>query len=265
VDVAGTRHQWLLPPVRQGGLDWWQILGEAGRLWAGPGGVEVGDEWWTAFSGRSNINYNLSCCHSSDPDVLVDRCLNPTLQIGKPALIMLSGPGLVTAQKLVESRWVTVGALPLMALPDPVGFDTDRSGVERLDRGQLGSARQMLAECYGLDLASAETAFPDAVADRPDMAAWGLFAEGRLVSCVATVRQDGVVVVWSMATRPDCQKRGYGRRLLETVLNLHFEQGASASLLHSSRVAEVLYAQAGYRVVEYLQLWSRPRWALGVA
>jgi len=161
----------------------------------------VGDEWWTAFSGRSNINYNLSCCHSPDPDVLVDRCLNPTLQIGKPALIMLSGPGLVTAQKLVESRWVTVGALPLMALPDPVGFDTDRSGVERLDRGQLGSARQMLAECYGLDLASAETAFPDAVADRPDMAAWD--CSPRVGWSRVSPRSDRTAWSWCGRWRPD--------------------------------------------------------------
>ena len=254
-----------VPAVDSGGTEWWELLGRSARIWAGPRGVEAGEGWWTALSGQSNLNYNLACCHARDTGVLVDRCLDPTLRVGKPALIMLSGPGLVTAQKLVESRWVTVGALPLMALCDLSAFSTDDTGVERLDRHQLDAARHLLAECYGLDLASAETAFPDAVADRPDMAAWGLFAEGRLVSCVATVRQDGVVVVWSMATRPDCQKRGYGRRLLETVLNLHFEQGASASLLHSSRVAEVLYAQAGYRVVEYLQLWSRPRWALGVA
>jgi hypothetical protein len=37
------------------------------------------------------------------------------------------------------------------------------------------------------------------------------------------------------------------------------------SLLHSSVAGERLYRQLGFSVVEYLQLWSRPRWVLGAA
>lgn len=254
-----------VPAVDSGGTEWWELLGRSARIWAGPRGVEAGEGWWTALSGQSNLNYNLACCHARDTGVLVDRCLDPTLRVGKPALIMLSGPGLVTAQKLVESRWVTVGALPLMALCDLSAFSTDDTGVERLDRHQLEAARHLLAECYGLDRGTAETAIPDAVVDSPDLAAWGLYAEGALVSCVTTVLQEGVVVVWSMATRRESQRRGYGRRLLESVLNDQLQRGASASLLHSSLAAEALYRHLGYTVIEYLQLWSRPRWALGVA
>jgi ribosomal protein S18 acetylase RimI-like enzyme len=68
-----------------------------------------------------------------------------------------------------------------------------------------------------------------------------------------------------MATRSDCQGRGYGRRLLEAVFDHQFEEGATGSLLHSSVAAERLYRQLGFTVVEYLQLWSRPRWVLGAA
>ena len=264
VDVARIRHQGV-PAVSAAGTEWWQVLGQAARIWAGPHGVAAGDDWWTAFSAQSNLNYNLACCRSVHPEVLVDRCLTPTLQIGKPALIMLSGPALAAAQKLVEHRWVTVGALPLMVLPEAPAFDADPTGVERLRREQLEPARQLLAESYGLDQPTAEAAIPDGVVDHPDLAAWGLYDDGRLTSCVTTVVQDGVVVVWSMATRRELQRRGYGRRMLETALGHHFRQGATASLLHSSRVGETLYRQLGFTVVEHLQLWSRPRWALGVA
>ena len=264
VDLVGSRPSGA-PAVVGAGTDWWEILGRSARLWAGADGVEAGDGWWTAFSGRPNLNYNLSCCRSPQPDVLVDRCLTPTLGVGEPALVMLSGPGLATAQKLVERRWVTVGALPLMVLAHPVEPVSDRTGVERLDRDRLGPARAMLADCYGLDPETARSAIPDRVVDSPDLAAWGMVADGRLVSCLTTVVQDGVVVVWSMATRRDRQRQGHGRRMLEVALGHHFEQGASASLLHSSRAGEALYRHLGFSVVEYLQLWSRPRWALGVA
>ena len=86
-----------------------------------------------------------------------------------------------------------------------------------------------------------------------------------MVASVTIAVEDGLAVVWSMATRSECQGRGYGRRLLETVLRHQFDRGATGSLLHSSVAGERLYRSLGYAVVDYLQLWSRPRWVLGFA
>jgi GNAT superfamily N-acetyltransferase len=245
--------------------DLWRVLGSAARLWAKPGLLEVHDEWWTAFSGQRNVNYNLACCHSPRAEVLTEHCLEPTLALKKPAVIMLAGPGLATAPKLVDSGWITVGALPLMTLVQPVLSGTVTAEGRRLERDELPLARELLADNYGLDAATAEAAIPDSAVDSADMGVWGLFAEGQLVSCVTTVVEDGLVVIWSMATRTDCQKRGYGRMLLETVFAPLFAEGATGSLLHSSVVGETLYRQVGFTVVEYLQLWSRSRWVLGTA
>ena len=85
------------------------------------------------------------------------------------------------------------------------------------------------------------------------------------MSCVTTVIEDGRVVVWSMATRTESQKRGYGRRLLDSVLVRQSEAGGAGSLLQSSAAGENLYRSVGYEVVEYWQVWSRPRWVLGRA
>jgi ribosomal protein S18 acetylase RimI-like enzyme len=74
-----------------------------------------------------------------------------------------------------------------------------------------------------------------------------------------------MLVVWSMATRTDCQGRGFGRQLLGSVLNDQFDKGATGSLLHSSVAGEKLYGALGYSTVEYWQLWSRPRWVIGNA
>jgi ribosomal protein S18 acetylase RimI-like enzyme len=91
-----------------------------------------------------------------------------------------------------------------------------------------------------------------------------MFDGNELVSCVTGVLQDGMVVIWSMATRADCQRRGHGRRMLEAMLSQQFGDGAIGALLQASHAGERLYRQLGFTVVEYMQLWSRPRWALSV-
>jgi ribosomal protein S18 acetylase RimI-like enzyme len=242
-----------------------RTLGAAARLWSGSGRHQVDEDGWLALSGERNVNYNLACCLSASTDVLADRYLQPVLDLGRPGIIMLGGPGLATAQKLVDAGWVSVGALPLMILEASDGAPPAGVGPRPLSLGELPLARQLLADTYGLDDATAVAAVPDRATEDEDLAVWGLFDGDQLVCAVTIAVEDGLAVVWSMATRPECQGRGYGRRLLEPVLRHHFERGATGSLLHSSVAGERLYRSLGYAVVDYLQLWSRPRWVLGFA
>jgi GNAT superfamily N-acetyltransferase len=242
-----------------------RTLGRAARLWASPDHHAVGPDWWVALSGEKNVNYNLACCQSADEAVLRQQCLQPVLDLGRPATIMLAGPGLGTAQTLADLGWVTVGALPLMLLGTDQPPPADDHAVRALSRPDLPAARDLLADTYGLDPASATAAVPDRAVESTDMEAWGLFEDGHLVAGVTTMIEDGTVVVWSMATRPRSQKRGYGRRLLNAVLARQRLAGVAGSLLHSSVEGGALYRSAGYEVVEYWQLWSRPRWVLGRA
>lgn len=244
--------------------DLWRVLGKAARLWARPELLDVEEDWWTAFSGQRNLNYNLACCASPSPVTLVERCLEPTLALKQPAVIMLSGAGLANAQQLVDRGWVTVGSLPLMALSDLDSSSPPSTGARPLAPGELDAARELLGECYGLDRATAAAAIPDAVAQGKDLSAWGLFDGGDLVSCITGVLQDDMVVLWSMATRAECQRQGHGGRLLESMLSQQLADGAVGALLHASEAGEGLYRRLGFAVVEYLQLWSRPRWALSI-
>ena len=242
--------------------DLWRVLGKAAHLWARPDLLEVQEDFWVAYSGQRNVNYNMACCRSPVLDVLVDRCLQPTLDLKKPAIIMLSGPGLATAQRLVESGWVTVGSLPLMVLAEPIPFGPPAEGARPLTYEELSPARELLSECYGLDDATAVAAIPDAVAGGGISRPGPFMTAGGWSPCVTSALQDGLVVIWSMATRTDGQRRGYGRQLLEAMLTQQFADGAEGSLLHSSVAGEALYRRLGFTVVEYLQLWSRPRWVL---
>jgi ribosomal protein S18 acetylase RimI-like enzyme len=242
-----------------------RTLGSAARLWSGSGRHEVQDEWWLALSGEMNVNYNLACCQSSDTDVLEQRCLQPVLDLRRPGIIMLGGPGLATAQKLVDAGWVSVGALPLMLLSTLPEEEPPSDAVRALRPEDLAPARELLADNYGLDDSSAVAAIPDRALDRHDLGVWGLWEDERMVSVVTIAIEDGLAVVWSMATRPECQGRGHGRRLLASVLREQIDRGATGSLLHSSVAGQALYRGLGYSVVDYLQLWSRPRWVLGSA
>ena len=242
-----------------------RVLGDSTRLWAAAGQHEVHQEWWLALSGESNVSMNLACCQSANPNVLRDHCLQPMLDLGKPGIIMLGGPGLSTAQTLIDAGWVSVGAMPLMLMTAPPAGRLDVTDVRAISLEELVFARKIIADGFTLDPSSVEAVLPDSVADRTDIDVWGLYEAGQMVSSVTNVREDDIAVVWSMATRRESQGQGYGRRLLEMVLHEQFENGVTGSLLHSSRAGEPLYRNLGYSVVEYLQMWSRPRWILGSA
>jgi GNAT superfamily N-acetyltransferase len=194
------------------------------------------------------------------------RPLPPALlDLKKPGIIMLAGPSLATAQKLADAGWVGAGALPLMALDAQDLPDADGAGVRALTKEDLPEARALLSDTYGLSAAAAAAAIPLLTVEDPDLGVWGLFDGDRMVSAFTGATGAGLVVVWSMATRPHNQRKGYGRRLLATALRSRFEAGAEGSLLQSSAAGERLYRGLGYQVVEYWQLWSRPRWLIGRA
>lgn len=241
-----------------------RTYGGSTRLWASAL-HDVNNEWWLALSGDSDVNFNLAFSSSDDSAVLADHCLQPILDQGKPGIIMLAGPGLATAQLLVDAQWVNIGARPLMLLQPLPAEKADHKGVRALGADELDLARQVIMETFGVDHASATTAIPESAAERDDVTVWGLFEEDRLVASVAIIEEEGLAVVWSMATLPETQGRGYGRRLIEVALTTHLENGATGSLLYSSVAGEALYRGMGYEVIEYIQMWSRPRWVLGLA
>lgn len=241
-----------------------RLLGEAARLWASPDHHQVHHDWWVAFSGELSATYNVACSQSDDNAVVEENCRDALLALKKPGVIMLAGPGLATAQSLAAEGWVAIGALPLMILTGLPSAEPD-TGVRALSLDELPLARELVADTYGLGNAAAAAAVPDHAVEEPDMEVWGLFDGDQLVSVFTSALSGGLVVVWSMATRRNGQRKGYGRRLLVTALRRQFAAGAQGSLLQSSAAGRRLYDGIGYSVVEHWQLWSRPRWVMGRA
>ena len=247
------------------GIDLVRTFGASTRLWASGGVHHVDEDYWVALSGDANVNFNLACCNSSDSIVLTQSCLQPLLDQGQPGIILLAGLGLSTAEHLSDSGWVCIGAQPLMLLSPLSPEPPTTSDVRTLDIDELNLARRAVTDSFGISDATAMTAIPDSIANCSDVTVWGLFEASQLVSSVVIVEEDGLAVIWSMATLPSSQGRGHGRRLLDVALHDQHEKGATGSLLHSSAAGENLYRGLGYQVIEYLQMWSRPRWVLGLA
>lgn len=239
-----------------------RTLGRSARAWSSSGRHEVNEESWVALSGEASPDFNLACCWSANAAVLTDHCLRPVLDEGKPGVIMLAGAGLATAQTLVDAGWVSVGATPLMLLRQLTPARGGVTDVRPLTESELPLARETLVDAFGLDPPAANVALPDSVVASGDFQLWGLFDDGQLESIVTIVKEEGLAVIWSMATRRESQGRGFGRQLLDEVLPRQFESGVTGSLLYSSRAGEKLYRGLGYGVVDFLQRWSRPRWVL---
>jgi GNAT superfamily N-acetyltransferase len=224
-------------------------LGRSARLWAVDDDLRTAAEGFVALSHQTNVVYNLACFWGSNPTELRDRYLAPILEMKRPSLIMLAGPGLGTAQTLIDAGWVSVAALPLMFRPAGAPRGPVDPAVRRLTGHDVAVARRHLAETYGVDDATAQVALPDRALDHADFALWGVFDGDELCSSVAISTEGDLATVWSMVTPPHLQGHGHGRRLLTAVLDHCFRHGATGSLLHSSAAGEPLYLSLGYSVV----------------
>lgn len=256
-------------PLDAGCLSAWRTtLGRSAELWAGAGDHVVGDGWWMAMSGAPSVDYNVLVVHDGEVTAGISHALDTVAGAAVPALIMVAGRGLAGVDQLAQAGWVCVGATPFMVADLTSGRSYTAEAepaVRPLAAEELGSARGLIADAFDLDSELAAVALPDTVAEKPHLEAWGLFEQETLACCVSTASVDGALAVWSMGTPRSRQRAGLGRRLLAGVLGAAAGEGLSRSLLYASPAGIGLYRSLGYEVLEYWQLWSRPRWVLGRA
>jgi GNAT superfamily N-acetyltransferase len=242
-------------------------LGASAVLWAGADGVTIEDRGWTALSGAKSVDYNVVVCHDASAGADLEAGVNRIAAAGVPGVMMVAGTALGEVQKLIELGWVCIGSVPLMGL-ELDGSDAPPAApfVRRLGGDQLDAVRAIIDEAFGVGPEMALVAIPPDAADQSGQSLWGAFDHGdQLVSCLAAVRADEVVAIWSMATVGSARGRGYGAAVLRAALAAEAGEGARAAVLYSARASERFYRAFGYRELERWQLWSRPRWVLGRA
>jgi len=238
-------------------------LGASTVLWAGQERLIVEPGCWQALSGARSVDFNVVACHDGDVAAAIARGLEVVADAAVPAVIMVAGRALAAVQLLVDAGWVCIGATPFMMRTARGG--TDDPCVRKLGLSELAEARALVAQAFDLSAELSVVALPDRAGEGGAQEAWGLYEDGRMVTCVGTVTVDLSVAVWSMATPQPLRRRGYGGRLLSAVLARKAAEGVVRSLLYASEVGEPLYHSLGYDVLEHWQMWSRPRWVLGRA
>lgn len=222
---------------------------------------QVAPTWWLALSGAAGTDYNHALLHGDDAAEVLPGVLERIGAVAKPALVLLAGAGLSSAQQLADAGWVCVGALPLMHREATAGVADDR--VRSLAATDLADARRLLTATFGVAPDSAEALLRPALLERPEARTWGLF-DPDLVSCAVTVETGGGLYVgWALATAPGSQHRRCGSSLLGYIDEWYRTHGALASLHLGTPAGARLYAARGHRTLEHWQLWSRPRWLLG--
>jgi GNAT superfamily N-acetyltransferase len=241
-------------------------MGASCRLWQGPRGRHVAEPGFAfTFSGEKAIDYNVAVCHATGPD-LIERALAEVVASGSPGLIMLAGPGLGMARHLSDKGWIPISSTPFRG--QSIAGYVEEPAVRRLALADLATFRLVLEESFQLPASLSMLALPDSAAtDAPDadpaFAGWGIYEGDVMVSAAATVTINRDVCIWMMATLPAEQGRGFGRRLLSGALASCAGQGADRALLLATPSGDLLYQSMGFDVIEYWQVWSRPRWVLG--
>jgi len=197
---------------------------------------------------------------------------------GIRAELLVADPALGSVQVLVDAGWICIGSRPFMrrwAHPNvayagmiapaanTIPVDTI---VELTEPADLTIAGQIVADAHGRDPDPVLASTPDSHAEASVQRIWGLHDGGNLVSCATTVQVADTVVLWDVATRPGCQRRGYGNTLLSAIHARYTDSpGTHQFLLSSSNAGFRLYESLGYETVAWWQAWSRPRWALAAS
>lgn len=173
---------------------------------------------------------------------------------------MVAGAATGLAGHLADHGMVCVTATPLVCVPLRAG--TLDAAFRTVPPEGRPAARALIASAFGFEAATATVALP-AVAGPAGERVYGLREGGATVSTVVVAGTGPVRSVWSMATPAALQRRGYGRRLFEATMHAEAAHGVTHLVFLASPPGLPLYLAAGGGIVEYWQVWSRPRWVLG--
>ena len=259
------------------GADRLEVIGRSSEIWRGDGQHSVEPGCWWTLSGLPTVDYNVACCYGPGSEPL-SATVAEVLRARRPTVLLVGGDALGGVQMLVDEAWVCIGSTPVMSLALPGGLQASRadelSDVDVLSDAsdeqagpvapeELGEVRALVEGAFGIPSEWARIAVPDRGARSAGATVWALRTAEGFRSVLVAVRVGTTLVVWSMATLPRDQGRGYGRRLLAALQRWAASSGIEEITLYSSVAGRRLYTRSGFVVVDRLQQWSRPRWVLG--
>lgn len=229
-----------------------------------PDGLHImEDGWWIALTGAPDPSYNLALVYDGNVRKNASEVLERVLAEETRSVIMLAGVGLNAATVMADAGWVCVASSPLRAMPN-IPWEAD-SSVKVLDGAELSGARELAGDVFGVDLASAELVYSSKYTDgRVERLVLGLIEDGDLQTAAMLSFGQPISTAWAGGTRTTGRRKGHGLRVVRQVARTAYsEVGEGSVCFLGSDVGNGLYDAAGAEIIEYWQMWSRPRWLLG--
>lgn len=244
------------------------IYGRGTTFWAPEERLQIDEGRWLAQTGAPSTVLNAALCYGKHGGRQLQPTIDEVTASKTRIAINVAGQTLGAIQPLMQAGWICVGSLPFMVaglgqLADAQD-GADVPDIRELTLEELPAARGLIEDSFGLTDDLSVVAIPDKVATTAGHAAWGLFTEAGMVSCMGTTRVDDTLIVWSMATPTQHRRHGYGRQLLLGALAGGSAEGATRCLLSGSSQGAGMYRSVGFEVLEWWQVWSRPRWVLAL-
>ena len=217
---------------------------------------------WLVLTGEPLADLNTGMIDDGpDPEGQLREFGGVLRRRGLPALIFL-GEGVADrlAGPAAELGLQPGGRVPLMAYrPEGAGAVSpapDRYRVEPVgDPAALAEVNGLSVGAFGLPADVVARVMTPSVLGTPGLMVFLAREDGEPVSTVMTQRVGLTVGVWSMATRPDRQRRGAGRAVLLHALAHHRAQGAELFYLIATEAGRPLYEAVGFRTLAEPAVW----------
>jgi GNAT superfamily N-acetyltransferase len=210
----------------------------------------VDDHGWLALSGEASADLNMVFVSRSCPSDVLDRYIDEVERRHLDAILMVDEGAPHLAEGAVARGLTSAGQVPVMvwhgtSLPDTAAG----SHLVRLAAASdIHEVNAAMAEAFSLNEEAVQRSMPPSlVSSGADI--WILEAEGTIAGSGAFVRSGDHVGIYCMATRPQFQRQGIGRAVLNTAMRYYLDHEVTTFTLEATAAGVRLYEQVGFKTV----------------
>jgi GNAT superfamily N-acetyltransferase len=149
------------------------------------------------------------------------------------------------------AAWPIADGLPGPAGRDPAPDDLEIRPVD--DDPSFDEHLGVVADGFGMPLELARRLLPPASLDRPGLAAFTGYRDGRPISTSFAYTANDTVGVYNVATLFEARRRGYGAAMTRRAVDDGRKRGATVAILQASAMGRRVYEALGFEEV----VWYR--------
>lgn len=133
--------------------------------------------------------------------------------------------------------------------------------VRRVESGgTLDDFRAIGATCFHVPIAWFSEVFDEKVAKRGAFVCWVGYRDGVPIATAASVRSDGGLGIYNVATAPEYRRRGYAEAITRYTIDAGLRDGESHRIvLQSTSQGQGIYARMGFRPVTRVLVYNSVR------